>query len=476
MRIPIWTVGVGALLAVGAVVVAGQALVNPERPLIAEAAFAPETISPNADGVDDITVFGYALTRNARVSLAFEGEPGRYVFRQDEPRTPGDYTVAFSGVVDGFALPGDQVFGQIMRRLMPDGIYTWTLSATDEADVTETRTGTLTLQDGDAPLPDISEFTVAPDVFTPNQDGISDRVEVNAFLTKAADLQVYLQAGDGARYFIPERLEIVRPDEMGRHMFDYEGGVDQNASPPPDGTYILVASAQDAVGQRIERTATITLETGGKPYAQILTQPSGVSVVMEAQPWEDRYATTRALPGDLIAPPNDSASLALTTIAMPLGDLLVFKLTVENNGPVPVRTTGPEPGTVYDWEQNDSALGWFVEPGAWRVGIDCTTAARDYPWRWGLGAHDDLIAQVNPIDGQTYYYLPPGARTVVYGAIRMTQLEVYNPQNCWAGLIHEGVDVSEFNRNVGSRQIELIAPESASVIAPENEASSGTGS
>ena len=33
-----------------------------------------------------------------------------------------------------------------------------------------------------------------------------------------------------------------------------------------------------------------------------------------------------------------------------------------------------------------------------------------------------------------------------------------NPQNCWAGLIHEDVEVSVFNNMVGTRSVELVDP------------------
>ncbi len=58
----------------------------------------------------------------------------------------------------------------------------------------------------------------------------------------------------------------------------------------------------------------------------------------------------------------------------------------------------------------------------------------------------------------TYHYLPAGAQVVVWGAIRMTTIEARNPQNCWAGLIHEDVEISVFNNNVGSREVELVDP------------------
>jgi hypothetical protein len=58
-----------------------------------------------------------------------------------------------------------------------------------------------------------------------------------------------------------------------------------------------------------------------------------------------------------------------------------------------------------------------------------------------------------------YYYLPAGARAVVWGAVRLTQIEVRNPQNCWAGLIHEDVAISQLNDYVGPRRIFLTDPD-----------------
>jgi hypothetical protein len=145
-------------------------------------------------------------------------------------------------------------------------------------------------------------------------------------------------------------------------------------------------------------------------------------------------------------------------ITMPVGDMLVFALTVENYGDVAIRTAGSPPGTVFDWTQRAATFDEFDESGAWRVGIDCDTAMSDYPWRWRLGGDDDLATVVDPNDGEIYYYLPAGARAVIWGAIRMTEIEARNPQNCWAGLIHEDVGISQLNGYVGPRRVELVDP------------------
>jgi hypothetical protein len=461
MRFPVLLTIIVALLAVGVVLVIGQFIIDPPQPLIVQAGFAPEAITPNADGSADVTVFSYVLSQNAKVSMTFEGGDGsRFVYRENQPRTAGDYSVTFSGVVDGYVRDGEQIAGDVLRRLMPDGVYSWRLAAVaDDNGETMESTGTLTISDGDPALPEMPEFTVFPDVFTPNQDGISDRTAINVFLTKDVEfLNVFLEREGMEPIYVPERQEEVDPDSAGRHWFDYEGGVDLNADPPPDGEYTVVALAQDTVGQRVQRTGTLTILEGGKPLGQIIPQPIGASVIFEVRPYEERFYTDRNQRGDLIEPPSDPDSLNLNEITMQVGDLLVFKLTVENYSDVRLRTAGSPPGTVYAWEQNSSTFGEYDESGAWRVGIDCDTATRDYPWRWALDSPENLETSVDPNTGNTYYYLPAGARAVVWGAIHMTQIEARNPQNCWAGLIQEDVDV--YNTNVGPRRIELVDPRS----------------
>lgn len=460
MRIPVWLTLIAALAALVVVIAIGQALIAPSRPLIVDAAFAPTVISPNADGSDDITILSYELSRNAQISVMLTADDGSvYAFRQDEARIPDSYSVAFSGVVDGFTLP-DESFGEqeIVRRLIPDGTYTWTLTAVDEQGETDARDGTLVIENGDAALPLLSEFSVSPTIFTPNQDGIADRAYINVFLDKDADLTAYLVDSTGQPIYLAEYQQDVVPNRYGRHLYDYDGGVDFNADPPPDGTYQVVAFARDAVGQEVRRTAELTIEQGGKPHAQIIPQATGATVIFETQAWDDRFLTGRDQPGDLIASPDDPAALNLNDLSLTVGDLLVFKLTVENYGDVPIRTSGPPPGTVYEWDQRASTLGLPDEAGAWRVGIDCTTAMSDYPWRWALGDDSTLQTAVDPVNGNLYRYLPAGARAVVWGAVRMTDLETYNPQNCWAGLIHEQVGIDPLNNVVGARSIELVKP------------------
>src|SRR5512137_823059 len=106
------------------------------RELLSKASVAPDTISPNGDGVQDATSIHYELGRRANVSIYLQDAAGqRYYFRHNQPRTAGTYDVLFGGVIDG--------------KLLPDGDYLWVIEATDEAGQSQSGQGKFTVQDGD---------------------------------------------------------------------------------------------------------------------------------------------------------------------------------------------------------------------------------------------------------------------------------------------------------------------------------------
>ena len=455
MQIPRLSTVVVALVALAMTVVVGLQVVRPARPLIEEAGFSPERITPNADGEDDLTTFSYTLTRNATVTLAFSDAGGReYVFRDSQSRVPDEYRVLFSGVVRGFTLPGETVHGEVLERLLPDGEYTWTLTAVDEEGVSEQAQGTLTIADADPVLPDLPEFDFVGEL-TPNQDGITDRVRFNVYVTKAARLTMYLLDDAGERQYITERNEGIRLGEAGLHVFDYDGGVEAGEEPPPDGDYQVILIAEDDEGQKIRRTGALAVRDGGLPFGAIFPQPTGTTVYYDTMPYQDAYYSDAETQGELIAIPEGIESAIADSEVVVQGDMLVFRLTITNDGSVGLRTTGPPPGTVYQQDQRASSLGWFPESGAWRVGLECDTARASYPWRWAIAPMDQLVAVEDGED--TFYYLPPGAQAVVWGGVRLTDIiPRRNPQQCWFGLIHEDVAVQQ--ADVDRRWVEIVPP------------------
>lgn len=460
MRVSPAAVAIVALAAALAALLFASQWINPPRPLVMAAGFSQSRITPNADGDSDVANFSFALSRPAVISLLLSGGDGQvYAIRRDQRAPTGTYSLAFSGVVDGFLLPDEQLESAVERRLMPDGDYQWQFTA-QEIDGPETYSdsGTFSVADADSGLPLLTGFTISPQVFTPNQDGIADRVAINAHLEKDAEVTGYLIGPDGARvYLTPRELEN-RAGKAGWQEFDYEGGVDIGADPPPDGTYAVVIEAQDVVGQRVSVRGELSIQLGGKPRAGVLGQGSGADVVFATAPYDDSYFSSKDGLGALIAMPDNPADNRLGRVVVQVGDLLIFKLIVENYGSSPIRTNGPPPGTVYDQQQVPAALGKIEQDGVWRVGLQCETSEESYPYRWAVGAFEALTTVEDPVSGDTYYYLEPGQRSTVWGAVRLREaVRSRNPQQCWAGLIHEGVTV--VNNRIGARDILIADPD-----------------
>lgn len=473
MRFPMILTILSAIVGLILVLAIGSYLIRPPQALLLEAGFDSESISPNADGEADITRFHYQLSRNANVSILFTAEDGTdYYFRNAEPRSPESYQVLFSGVVDGFVLEGESIVTRISeanqmaveRRLLPNGRYTWKIIA-ENATEREEKSGEFLIENGDTELPAISSFTLSSAVFTPNRDGVNDRVVVNVFLEKNASLRVFLLTPENVEFPIPQReewscsQEDAEQDLCGRFTFDYEGGVDLNQTPPPDGEYRIVVLAQDAEGQRVRRETNLTILRGGVPRAEISPQNIDADVFWTTQTYEERYFSDDLGLGDLLPDPGIPSVVNQSLIAVPNGDLLVFRLTVNNYGDVPIRTTYPPVGTVYEQGQFASSLNALDEAGAWRVGVMCDTSTASYPYRWAIGSPDELITITDEATGRDYSYLPARTSTVVWGAVRLTDRnEFANPQTCWAGLIHEGVGISVENMNVSPIEVDFGDP------------------
>ncbi|MFN2189518.1 MAG: hypothetical protein ACK2T3_12210 [Candidatus Promineifilaceae bacterium] len=419
------TAAIAAVIVVTVAVAAGWLIFRGDTSLLRNVEAADELITPNADGSSDATRLSYEISRNADVSIYFEDQSGqRYYFRQNQPRGAGDYSVLFSGIVDGYTLPGETIEGEIISRLLQDGDYTWTIAATDTNGQSESVSGSLTIIDSDDLLPEVRDFGLDKKSFTPNQDGIDDRVQIQFFLPKeVVQTRVFLKTPEGAELPVAELERGVASGEPGWHIFDYEAGVDNKATPPPDGTYPVFVIVEDAEGQRIRAVDELTLLYGGVPRGEIVPPAIGDTVVFEPT-------------------------------AVTLCDTIWITLTVQNYGTTPIRTTGPAPGTVYDSDWNYNTLGWSTESGAWRAAIGYENEIANYPFRWAIGNLEDLEKIGD------HYYLMPGERAVVTGGIRVVDIfGERNPQPMWAGLIHEDVEISEFNNHVDPHSILIDLPD-----------------
>ncbi|MCJ7666814.1 MAG: gliding motility-associated C-terminal domain-containing protein [Anaerolineae bacterium] len=376
------------------------------RPLLYGVEVAPEVMSPNADGVDDVTQIRYSISRPSHLDIYFVDSQGeKYYFRQENRRSPGEYQVYFGGTIEG--------------RMLANGVYTYVVEVADDSTgATERAEGEITIGGADISPPGLLDFTVFPDSFTPNRDGIGDRVAINFRLTERAEVEVYLLDDQGDRYpvGVPKLMRGVEEEsapligpykvelEPGIIEYDYDAGVDRGTPPPPDGRYSVVAVATDVAGNSARVEAPLTIEEGGIPLAE----------VRFVEFWPKIVA---------------------------LGETLYFKATVENVGAVPIRTEGPPPGTTYLATQNFNTLGYHESDGSFRVGVDFegNSFGRRYPYRWQLGTEAELEARI--IDGQRHLYLPPGQQVTVTGGIIIDEPPPRTGPHFWVGLIHEGVRI-----------------------------------
>jgi hypothetical protein len=406
-------------------------------PLLYDVRVTPDMISPNADGDQDVTDIFYSLRRTAEVSIYFDDAAGeRSYFRRQRRRSAGDYNVQWGGVVDApRTVETDYGPQEILSQVLPDGEYRWTVEARDGQGKIETASGMITLHDADTELPELHNFSVVPQHFTPNQDSIDDRVSISYWLNKeVADVIVYLEdpADPNNRFILAENpaLVLVDPEEPGYHEYDYDGGVDLNAQPPPDGTYKVVGEARDAAGNAVRVVRQLTIEEGGKPRADVAQAEIA---------WEGEM--NRA-------------------VVLPLNGKLCFTTTVTNEGAVPIRTHGPWPGQEYQFTENANTLAsqeqesWHQQPGSWRFGVNFDTTGLDFPFRWAVGRKEDLEMRI--INDQEQWYLLPGKSGKVFGCIVMNEAPPVSTNFWWGGLIHESVAV--VNNNIDQISVVVDVP------------------
>ena len=414
----------------------------PFRPLLYNVSVSPAVISPNADGHDDVTRITYTMGRNGYITISFTDADGNvYYFRKHQRRARGPYSVLWGGVVEGTEVRETKYGRQtVVSHVLPAGVYTWTIEAEDDRGHTSRRTGTITIEDPDTEVPELRNFAIAPQVFTPNQDGIDDRVGITYYLSKdVADIEVSLWDPKKPRdeqvpWILAETERNIEPTQKGFHYIDYDGGVDDEVEPPPDGPYVVQVRAQDAAGNTVLVTGTLTIKEGGIPYADIL---NAEVTMMDAHD------------GDRI---------------LAIGDTLIFTATVHNYGRVPIRTSGPPPGTHYNLDENFNTLAvreghrdWHEQAGVWRFGIDFqTNGGQDYPFRWAVGRPEDLECRI--IDGEKQCYLMPGHKGLVYGTITINYAPPRRSIVFWSGLIHEDVGILPFNNRVHPQTFKIDIP------------------
>jgi hypothetical protein len=133
----------------GQIMIAGA---DSPPPTIENLVVSPETISPNADGIDDVAEITYQLPVSATVDITFTGPDGRTSY----PFVAGDE--------EGPILQRQIWNGKsVDNALLPDGVYTFTVRARDRFGNLAERQGQITIKGGGQPEVKITYSSIAPE-------------------------------------------------------------------------------------------------------------------------------------------------------------------------------------------------------------------------------------------------------------------------------------------------------------------------
>ena len=321
----------------------------------------PAAITPDGDGNADVARISYSVGRPARLTIQLVGPDGQtHPFRDDLPRQPGSYEALFGGVIDG--------------RMLPDGDYSLRVSVRpDDGSAAAEAQAALAITGGDTTPPRLEGLALAPDSFSPNQDGMGDRVKLSYSLSEAAAVRLWLETADGT--FVQDILEDLdsadKAGQVGPHTYDFDGGVDADSPPPPDGDYLVLAEARDSSGNVTRQSLPLAIRQGGQPRAALVGDVD----------WSDSVVS--------------------------VGATLWFTVTVRNVGATPLRSFGPPPGYVYD---SNRSFNQRAPRGTWilaRQGRPASSAAAEgnaavayrAASRWVPdGPTAELLLELQPVD------------------------------------------------------------------------------
>ncbi len=397
-RHPAARVGLAALVAmIGILLLVFLTSCGQQTPLSNVAASAP-VITPNGDGKDDSLTIDYLIGQRSRVSIYLQDAAGkRYGLRDNVLRMPAaqHYSLRFDGTVS------DEP--PVVQHVLPDGQYTYVVEATPEGGGTPARqTGTITVRDAATRLPLVDGLKVFPETVTPNEDARDDVTTFSYRLPITATVTINISDGKTTIPFISDVEE--GPYEQS-HIWD---GKAPGGALLPSGVYTYTVRAADRIGNVVQRTGTLRIESPGRAEAHVT------------------YAD--------IAP-----------VEVALGNVITVTVKVKNTGDVPIRTQGPASGYRYDTNEKFSSVEeqrWAEKGGGfWRVGLDWG-GGQGYPFRWAMTPRPpDQWREPGLWDE-----LRPGEEATITGTVEILQRD--DRMFFYVGLVHEGVGYPEHRKAV----------------------------
>lgn len=183
--------------------------------------------SPNGDGRSDVFSLVGTLSRDATWSVTFTDPAGVPVAQVNGSGS------TFAATWDGFVAGGRA----------PDGIYRYTITASDASgNASASRSGAVRLDDTVPSLAPPTASGLAATTFSPNGDGIADRISTDVVMSEAGFVDVAIVSVFGQ----PVRSFTVAT-APGRVRVTWDGRTDAGIS-VPDGQYTMTLTPRDAAG------------------------------------------------------------------------------------------------------------------------------------------------------------------------------------------------------------------------------------
>ncbi|MCC6176885.1 MAG: gliding motility-associated C-terminal domain-containing protein [Chloroflexi bacterium] len=217
-------------------------------PAIDDLAVYPPTLTPNFDGIDDVASITYHLTERARVFAFATSAAGQRVYiGTQELLEPGEYRETWDGTYK--------------ERPLPDGVYQFTIRATDLAGNAVTETAPITLTSSGRPDARILQIS-----FSPRRLMLGDILHVEAVVRNTGTVPLRTQGPDpGYLYSSFESFSAIAGQQFIDRVGVWRLGADWAGSPTATGSkypYRWGLGRDLAPGEEATVTGSIRIDHG----------------------------------------------------------------------------------------------------------------------------------------------------------------------------------------------------------------------
>jgi LysM repeat protein/flagellar hook assembly protein FlgD len=308
-------------------------------------------ISPHYDDVNPSVLYSYRLNRHAEVQLVVRDHNGAELYHgTKEKLAPGTYTTPWFGKNDAGNVVPDGSYDIILKTIELDYNY-------PDATPTEYKLGTITVKDGVNALTQNRLKAIVTDAhfdaseFTPNGDGVDDKVGGSITLAEPAKVTVWISNKINKHVQSVIAYQDLQP---GTYPFAWDGKEAWGGT-MPNGTYSLQVSVQKDgdIGDLYFEQSQVTLK--GSIDIQVPAQALRVRVIqpeslMTVTPLSQGYTAKQ-------------------------GDIFTF-LNLDNG--------------KYHVLLTDNIEGWIKPEDVEFLDLD------SIPLQWGWAAKDGVAARVGP--------------------------------------------------------------------------------